>query len=466
MIADYLSKDEIAGYVDALRAKVASGDLDEHAAKAAKAIGQDPDNGRAAILAALPDDGPGAASSGGEHVNAPFFSRDPAVSLMQSSLEVEARKRGLVHESGLHRLERKIVGVVEHIRNDLMPEKFSTKDPEWITRIGEATLERLAHGNHAFNKQPAEYEITRDDARIVLVGDWGSGLKHARAVAALMAQEVADGLAEGRPVHVIHLGDVYYSGLDEEVRQRVLADGLWPVTTEQAKAGVTSWSLNGNHDMYGGGWGYFDTLLRDERFANQHSPGDDEPTSYFRIRTPTWDLVGLDTSWNEVVLSKGLQGVLADPQASRVAEWAGDLGDRRLMLLSHHQYVSAFDLGDIGQTIPHKLKGTLEANQIAAWIWGHEHRCMGFKPAEGWKGVPFMRCIGNGGVPIPATAKGKLPLPGLWQIPQAGDPDGMFEEQDEKWNRFGFAVLDFAGPKATIRYRNDQGRTDLTEDLA
>ena len=237
MIADYLSKDEIAGYVDALRAKVASGELDEHAAKAAKAIGHDPANGRAAILAALPDAGPGDASSGGDHVNAPFFSRDPAVSLMQSSLEVEARRSDLVRESELHRLKRKIVGVIEHIRHDLMPEKFSTHDPEWITRIGEATLERLAQGNHPFNAHPAEYEIARDDARVVLVGDWGSGLKHARAVAALMAEEVKDGLAAGRPVHVIHLGDVYYSGIAEEVRQRVLADGLWPVTTRAVRAG-------------------------------------------------------------------------------------------------------------------------------------------------------------------------------------------------------------------------------------
>jgi len=464
VIADYLSRNEIVGYVAALRDKVASGELDGHAAAASKAIGQDPDNARAAILAALPADGAGAASSGGEHVNLPFFSRDPAVSLMQSSLEVEARKHDLVHESQMHRLRRRIVGVLEELK-ELVPEKFSTRDPEWITRIGEATLERLAQGNHPFNAQPAEYEITGDDARIVLVGDWGSGLRHARAVSALMAKEVTDALSAGRSVHVIHLGDVYYSGVAEEVRLRVLADGMWPVTKAQAKAGVTSWSLNGNHDMYGGGWGYFDTLLGDERFAHQHSPHDGKPTSYFRIRTPTWDLVGLDTSWDPVVLSKGLQGVLADPQAARVSDWAADLGRRKLMLLSHHQYVSSYDLGDIGQVLPHKLQTLLEGNHVDAWLWGHEHRCMGFKAAQGMQGVPFMRCIGHGGVPIPATAKGAIPSPGLWQIPQADDHDGIFEEHDARWNRFGFAVLDFDGPRLTIRYRNDQGHTNLTEQL-
>jgi len=464
VIADYLSKEEIAGYVDALRERVRSGDLDEHAAKAAEAIGHDPQNARAAILAALPSAGAGPPSSGGEHVSVPFFSRDPAVSLMQTSLELEARKSGIVHEPEHHRLLRHIAGVLEELKEHL-PEKFSTRDPEWVTRIGEATLRRLMRGNHPFNREPAEYEIDRDDARIVLVGDWGSGLQRARDVAALMAQEVEEALAAGRPAHVIHLGDVYYSGVAEEVRERVLADGMWPVTVDQARAGVGSWSLNGNHDMYGGGWGYFDTLLGDERFAGQHSP-DGEATSWFRIRTPTWDLAGLDTSWDPEVLGKGLKGVLADPQGARVRDWADELDGRKLMLLSHHQFVSSYDLGDIGQVIAHKLEPVLRGNDVAAWIWGHEHRCMGFQPAQGMHGAGFMRCIGHGGVPIPATAKGDLPSPGLWQIPEAGDRDGTFEDHDARWNRFGFAVMDFAGPKLSIRYRDDRGHTPLTEAIA
>jgi hypothetical protein len=462
MIADYLSRDEIARYVGALRDKLSSGELDEHAANAAQATGHDRGNARAAMLAALPADGAGAPSSGGEHVNLPFFSRDPAVSLMQTSLEVEARKSGLVHEPGLHRLSRRIVGVAEELK-DRAPEKFSTRDPEWVTRIGTATLERLAEGNHPFNSEPAEYEIA-DDARIVLVGDWGSGLEHARDVARLMAEEIANALAAGRAAHVIHLGDVYYSGVAEEIKLRVLADGLWPVTVQQAKAGVTSWSLNGNHDMYGGGWGYFKALLGDERFAAQRSQ-DGKPTSYFRIRTPSWDLVGLDTSWDPAVLSQGLKGALADPQAARLGDWVRELGERRLMLLSHHQFVSSYDLGDIGQVLPHKLEPLLRDGRIAAWLWGHEHRCMGFKPATGLAGVPFMRCIGHGGVPIPATAAGAIPSPGLWQIPEAGDQASVFQEHDASWNRFGFAVMDFQGPRVTIRYRDDQGHEKRSEEV-
>ncbi len=137
-----------------------------------------------------------------------------------------------------------------------------------------------------------------------------------------------------------------------EVQRRVLADGMWPVTADQANQGVGSWSLNGNHDMYAGGWGYFETLLGDERFTLQRS-ADGRPTSFFRIRHPHWDLVGLDTSWDTDVLSQGKSGALADPQAAIVKGWADECAreGRKLMLLSHHQLVSAYDQADIGTVL-------------------------------------------------------------------------------------------------------------------
>jgi hypothetical protein len=270
-----------------------------------------------------------------------------------------------------------------------------------------------------------------------------------------MAQEVAEAQGEGRAVHVIHLGDVYYSGDPGEYARRVLAEGLWPVSAEQAEAGVTSWSLNGNHDMYFGGWGYFDTLLAEPRFANQRSP-DGAPTSFFRIRTPSWDLVGLDTAWDTDVLSKGAKGVLADPQADVLRGWAAE-SDRRLMLLSHHQLVSAYDLDDLGSVLPAKLDPLLSSRRISAWLWGHEHRCMGFAESHG---IPYVRCIGHGGIPVPAADPARpIPPPGTWL------ETGSFEENDSRWNNFGFAVLDFDGPRVSVRYRDDEGTQTRLEQI-
>jgi hypothetical protein len=462
MISDFLDRDEIARYVDAVRCQLEAGRLHKGTtADAAHAIGRGSADPAAAVIAALPDDDTGSASSGEAGLNSPFFSRDPTVSLLQTTLEDEARKNGVVHEPKEHGLFGHIACAVESIDRcvdeKLHPEKFSTDDADWVTKIGEATLGRLAKGNHPFNHAPAEYTIDSDDARIVVVGDWASGLPRAQAVATFMAEEIADAIDHGRAVHVIHLGDVYYSGDEVEVRRRVLAEGMWPVTVEQSRAGVTSWALNGNHDMYCGGWGFFDTLLGDERFANQRSP-DGKGTSFFRIKTPSWDLVGLDTSWDPEVLCLGKCGVLADPQAAVLQGWAAE-SDRKLMLLSHHQLISCYDLADIGTVLPHKLAALIDKRRIAAWLWGHEHRCMGF---SGSHGIPFLRCIGHGGIPVPAAAAkpdGAIPAPGIWQ------ELGSFVDKGRSWNSFGFAILDFDGPRVTVRYRNDDGDETRSETI-
>jgi hypothetical protein len=262
-----------------------------------------------------------------------------------------------------------------------------------------------------------------------------------------MAEEVADALDHGREAHVIHLGDVYYSGLPSEIQQHVLA--WWPVTPQQARAGVTSWSLNGNHDMYSGGFGYFGTLLGDPRFAAQHS-ADGAATSFFRLTAPSWDFVALDTSWDRDVLTKGACGVLEDPQAGFVADIA-KTSSRKLVLLSHHQLVSAYDQADLGPVLPAKLGPVLDSGRVTAWWWGHEHRCMGFEASHG---VRFPRCLGHGGVPVlQARAPGDpVPAPGAWE-----DRSFLQDSEGNHWARFGFAVLDLDGGQLQVRYRDDQG---------
>jgi hypothetical protein len=446
MIAEFLDEAEVRRYVTALRGKLADRSLDDHAAAAAQALGRNGADPAKTLLDAIP------ASTPGEQMGTPFVSHDPTVSLLQTSLEDEARKAGVV---GAKKHDGPFAHVIATIESILHPERFGPHDDHWVTGVGAAMLDRLAKGNHRFNPVPAEHTIA-DDARVVIVGDWGTGLPRALEVARLMGEEVADALAHGREAHVVHLGDVYYSGDPVEYERRVLAPGCWPVTPEQARAGVTSWALNGNHDMYSGGFGFFGTMLRDdERFARQRSP-DGKGTSFFRLKTNHWDIAGLDTSWDPDVLSLGQKGVLQDPQASILQRWAAE-SDRRLMLLTHHQLVSAYDAGDLGAVLPAKLAPLLQARRIGAWLWGHEHRCMGFADTHG---VPLMRCIGHGGVPIPASDRTRsLPAPGIWE------ETGTFDEHDGSWHRFGFAVLDFAGARVDVRYRDDGGTQTRAESF-
>jgi hypothetical protein len=444
MIEQAYDRDSVRRYVAAVRGVVGSHQLREATAAAAQVIpgAGDP---QAKVRAVLPGpDTAGVSPGGAESQIVPYLSRDPAVSLVQSAVSAALREQGVADRTPL---DRSLWSSITHTAEALLhPGNFSPGDPDWVVKIAGSTLSHLARGNHPFNPRPAEHAIS-DSARLVVVGDWGTGLPRARAVASYMAEEVAEALAHGRQAHVVHLGDVYYSGLPSEIRQHVLA--CWPVTPEQARAGVTSWSLNGNHDMYSGGFGYFETLLGDPRFAGQHS-ADGAPTSFFRLAAPSWDFVGLDTSWDPNVMSKGTCGVLEDPQAGFVAEKARASG-RKLVLLSHHQLMSVYEEADLGPVLPAKLGPVLDSGQVAAWWWGHEHRCMGFEPAHG---VRFPRCLGNGGVPVLQTYAAGDPVkpPGAWEAA------GFLEDAGgDCWARFGFAVLDLDGSQMQVRYRDDLG---------
>jgi hypothetical protein len=453
MIKQVVDRDEMGRYVEAVRDRLDAPQLQEQAAQAADTLegAGDPVE---KLRAALPPVTPQLASSGADPADvAPFMSRDPIQSILQSTLEDKLRERGVPGEAPKRRgFWAWLIHLIESI---LHPVRFGPDDPNWVIDVAGALLERMAKGNHPFNPLPAEYEIS-DNARIVIVGDWGTGLPRAREVAKFMAEEVAEALAEGREAHVIHLGDVYYSGLKGEVRRHVLAPGMWPVSAEQADAGVTSWSLNGNHDMYGGGFGYFETLLGDKRFSKQRS-SDGEATSFFRLRSPSWDFVALDTSWDTDVLSSGFVGLLQDPQAEFAKRVANESA-RKLMLLSHHQLLSVYDKEDLGPTLEEKLAPVLAGDRVSAWLWGHEHRCMGFEEA---KRVKTPRCLGHGGVPVLMEHKPGDPIP----------PPGLWEERDfseyrgEHWGRMGFAILDLAGPLIKMRYRNELGLTSRRETI-
>ncbi len=454
MIKQASDRRELASLVEALRTNLDAPKLRGAAARAAQTLNGSEDP-VATLRAAMPTVPVTPASSGGDATtDAPFLARDPMVSLLQSTIESRLSAQG-VHEEKLdHR--SLLARLLEWIRLLLHPVRFGPTDIDWVTDVGAAMLDRLAKGNHPFNPQPATHAIS-DDARIVVVGDWGSGVERARDVARFMAEEVADALTHGRQVHVIHLGDVYYSGTEEEVERHVLAPSLWPVSTEQAHAGVTSWSLNGNHDMYGGGWGYFDTLLGDVRFASQRSP-DGKPTSFFRLTSPSWDFVALDTSWDPDVLALGEVGVLEDPQDEFVEKVAAE-SDRKLVLLSHHQLLSVYDPADLGPTLASKLAPVLHSGRVTAWLWGHEHRCMGFETAGG---VEFPRCIGHGGVPVlmEHDANEPIPSPGAWE------ERGYLKKEGDRWARFGFAILDIAHDHIAVRYRDDQGTVVRSETIS
>jgi hypothetical protein len=397
-----------------------------------------------------PTDRPGDAYNVAPIDDLSFFSRDPMVSLFQSvlhehfeaSLGDELEPAGpdagppgehvAVADTSLRSSS------AERVQGRRRFGRFEKSDPRWVYSAF-AMAWRKFHGRHAFNPRPASPLAIPANARLILVGDWGTGIPRAQKVAELIGSCLEQGRRRGLEQHVVHLGDVYYSGLRLEYEKRFLP--YWPVA-ESDSGTIGSWSLCGNHDMYSGGEGYYDSLLQDQRFARQ------EHSSCFSLETPHWQILGLDTAWDDHALE--------EPQPAWVQSKL-DESDRKLVLLSHHPLFSAYEA--VGPSLLRALERPLASGRVKSWYWGHEHRCMLFKPHQG---VPYARCVGHGGVPVYMSHRSGDPIP----EPGSYEYRAYITSERERWALFGFAVLDFAGPTIGVRYIDEFGRVSMTEEIS
>ena len=277
------------------------------------------------------------------------------------------------------------------------------------------------------------------DLRVAIAADWGTGLYGALT----FAKTIRSMAAAGKFDIAMHLGDVYYSGTEDEVEDRFLK--VWP-----ADAAKINRALNGNHEMYSGGNGYFAKML----------PKFNQESSYFAIQNENWVLVGLDTAY-----------VDHDMDTTQVA-WLNTIveqrGNRKVVLFSHQQPFSQLD--NQGPKLQSALRHLLEAKRIRAWYWGHQHDCILYDEHETWK--MFGRCLGNGGIPSSrndtvkkAAADATYPGAGgaSWKrLPKTADAPGCIvldgknmemkkASDQEKFVPHGFMTLEFKGANLTER---------------
>lgn len=384
-----------------------------------------------------------------------FFSRDAVISNFQSVLEeyyetqepdqvelVKARRDRRETEEASPVTNRHLKNWQPRKENKgrRLFNKFSVTDIRWVgSKFAEAI--RLFRGKHALGENPARVKMN-DRVRLVMVGDWGTGLPRAQKVARQMRQILEEGQAAAVEQHVVHLGDVYYSGWEKEYRKRFLADGMWPVRLSEEDT-FFSWCLNGNHDMYSGGQGYFDFLLTDPRFKRQNQ------TSYFSLFNSNWTILGLDTAWED--------HSLANPQAVWVGGEASTSNGKKILLLSHHQLFSAYEGG--GEKIEERLRPLIQTERFLSWFWGHEHRCMTFRRHMG---VRYGRCVGHGGVPVYMFRGINDPVPS----PGESEFREFIQSGLERWAKFGFVVLDFEGRNLSIRYLDEDGKLHRSETIS
>jgi hypothetical protein len=369
-----------------------------------------------------------------------YLSRAATVSQFQSVITfcIEAEMRSAATAvSHLDRLWRDARHWVAELRDRFR--SFGPCDIRWI----EPKLAEIAagfEGKHRFNTSPPEVRLG-DRATVIIVGDWATALPKARNTARRIRDLLAT-IEPGTDCHVIHLGDTYYSGLEDECRRRFL--DLWPV---DAGSPVHSWTLSGNHDMYSGGYGYFDVLLRDERFGSQAG------CSYFALANAHWQLLGLDSSYSDPDKPD-----LESPQSEWLAHRVSAATDARgTILMSHHQPFSGFET--VNPRLADTVRAALGERRVEGWLWGHEHRCAvyerGAARAAFDSPADYTAVVGHGGVPQLLTAQDSAQAV-AWELAD------YYQVADDHWGLGGFAVLSFDGPELTVQYVDEYGKDART----
>jgi calcineurin-like phosphoesterase family protein len=380
-----------------------------------------------------------------------FFSRDPVISIAQSVLD---EYFGTHPTDGLQETppsddeqhDESGVAVVTGRSLTTPPQRdlegrrlfgaFEVTDPRWISS-GIAMGLRLFRGRFKpFNTRPAEPAPMADNARLILAADWGTGIPRATRVGEQMRKYAQLG---DRETHVIHLGDVYYSGFKREYEKRFLP--FWPVLSGEENR-IGSWCVNGNHDMYSGGHAYFKDLLTEPRFRRQNA------CSYFRLQTSKWDIFGLDSGYED--------GGLEAPQVDWVLERIGN-SPRKAMLLTHHQFFSGFE--EVNQKMVGKLHRVADTGRVRAWFWGHEHRSLVYKREV--KKIGYAACIGHGGVPVYMNRTPADPFPTDVEF----EYRKFIQKGAEKWAMLGFVVLEFNGDKVHAIYVDEAGARYREDDF-
>src|SRR5215831_5898180 len=119
-----------------------------------------------------------------------------------------------------------------------------------------------------------------EPVRVSVAGDWATGTEE--------SEQIAERIRDFLPHYTLHIGDVYYAGDKDEVETNCLGQaprGSNRRGVEFPPGSIGSFAMNGNHEMYANGNGYFDVFL--PVLGMRRSPGGKpagQKASYFCLR--------------------------------------------------------------------------------------------------------------------------------------------------------------------------------------
>jgi hypothetical protein len=239
--------------------------------------------------------------------------------------------------------------------------------------------------------------VSAGEVHVAILGDWASNTDE--------SDSIGKQAAEHQPHYSIHIGDVYYSGGANEIDDNFGIGGTWP------KASEGNFALIGNHEMYSHGKGYFTRLLP---YMHRKTPSGSlvpQQAPFFCLENNFWRIIALDTGYDCLkwfIHSTNRNLDLPAQQKAWLKEQVFKKPDdkRGIILVSHHQYITAFN----GESEFHNPADTLAQylgiELPVLWFWGHEHRFSIYGSCQVGKGIKaFGRCIGHAGMPIEILPK-------------------------------------------------------------
>jgi hypothetical protein len=279
-------------------------------------------------------------------------------------------------------------------------------------------------------------QLEKDPVRLAILGDWGTG----EGPAVNLLNEVKS----QNPDVLVHLGDIYYSGTQQEMKRNFL-----DICHASLGSSFPLYTLCGNHDMYSGGNGYYWLLGQIKQEA-----------SYFALRNKNWQLLAMDTGHNDRnPMTVGSNMTSLNPKE---VEWLLDKINSsngcKTILLSHHQLFSAF--GSVGHVDgkAYAFNPELHSNfrnvigRVAWWFWGHEHTLAAYKP---YMGLQRGRCVGCSAVPVFTGQQSYTPDDSLVTLEPGNKP--TWEVAMQLGNNgtdyhHAFAILTLSGVAASVEY--------------
>ena len=245
--------------------------------------------------------------------------------------------------------------------------------------------------------------VAKPSVSIAITSDWATDTPDSFAIARR--------IKEHGPDYTIHVGDTYYVGAPSEIQSNFTLDGApW------VRGNSGSFAVLGNHEMYARGVAFFRCLLptlgvRDKNgiYLGQHA-------GYFCLQNESWRILGLDTGYHSsgTPIIEFIPGFAPDCRFDKTQmDWLtnvvrlGDPSDKRgLLILTHHQPITAFDKETEYRQPVQQLASLIGSEKSVLWLWGHEHKLAFYGKLQLDKGPTVHgRCIGSGGTPIDIRSK-------------------------------------------------------------